>query len=247
MRRTGGTTLAALLASLSEHPTVPHEPFNPERIFGAVTTAWRKSHDKAQLRAGIEAALTPRPVIKHCYEIMPPELNRALMEVASEKGYRHVILDRRAETDRILSLELAKITGAWGGDDAKRIYARIDAGEAAVDPVDIGEAVAHLRYCHKRRQEIRDLLSGTGQAPHVIYFEDVYRDPEAGRARVGALVDFLGIDRADHPTYEAQLTDALLHRGQNTARIMSAVPNIDAARAALEEAQAGLDEVFTAS
>lgn len=246
LRRTGGTTLTTLLTALSDHPGTEHEPFNPDRHFGAVTRHWRAQQDAARLRADIEAALAPRPVIKHCYEIMPPALNRTLMEVSTERGYRHVILDRRDEADRVLSLELAKITGAWGSEAATRIYAEIEAGTGTLAPLDIEGAVAHLRYCHKRRGEIRDLLVASGQRPHVIYFEDVYRDPQAGRAQVGAVLEFLGIDPADHPDYEARLTEALLTRGQNSARIMSAVPNIEAARAALEAA-AAQPEVFAAS
>lgn len=243
MRRTGGTTLAALCSSLSEHAGVPHEPFNPERIFGWVTKAWHENRDPQALRDNIRKALEERPLIKHCYEIMPPELNAALREVADDLGYKHVILDRRAEVDRILSLELAKITGAWGGKDAKRIYAEIDAGTRAIEPVDITEGVAHLTYCQKRRQEVDALL----EAPFVIYFEDVYADATAGRARVEALLAYLNINPADTPDYEAQLQDALLNRGQNTASIMSKVPNIDAARAALDSAFAACAFSFTAS
>lgn len=55
-----------------------------------MTTAWRQGKNKARLRADMEAALAPRPVIKHCYEIMSTELNRTLMEVASGLGYVHV-------------------------------------------------------------------------------------------------------------------------------------------------------------
>lgn len=247
MRRTGGTTLAALLTTLSEHPGIQHEPFNAERKLGAVTTRWREGRDPARLRSDIETSLAHRPVLKHCHELMPPELNRTLMEVANDLGYRHIVLDRRAEADRILSLELAKLTGAWGGKDAKRIYTEIEAGEVSLPSLNIEEAVAHLRFCRKRRSEVRDLFATTGQQPHVIYFEDIYHDPDAGRTRVGALLEFLGIEPDDHPEYEKQLTEALLHRGQNSARIMSAIPNITAARRALDMAHAAQAEVFAAS
>ncbi|MBY6006631.1 hypothetical protein KUV62_22090 [Salipiger bermudensis] len=247
MRRTGGTTLAALLSSLSEHPNVEHEPFNQGRVFGAVTAAWREGRNRRRLRADIAAALEKRPVIKHCYEIMPPELNRTLMEVATELGYRHIVLDRRAESDRILSLELARITGAWGGKDAKRIYGRIAAGEQELAPVEVGSAVAHLHECRRHREALERLLAASRQTPFVVYFEDIYSDPAQGRQRVGRLLAFLGIDPAEHPDYEARLTDALLNRGQNSARILSSVPNISEARTALAEAAAKSPPLFEPS
>ncbi|MDA7429587.1 hypothetical protein PGB28_14045 [Primorskyibacter aestuariivivens] len=247
LRRTGGTTLATLLERLTEHPCVSHEPFNLNRTFGRVTSDWLKRRDREQLRAGVEQALAERPVIKHCFETKPPGLNAALMQVATEKGYRHIILDRRAETDRILSLALAELTGAWGSNTAEQIYHGIAAGERTVEPMDIEAVVAHLHKCRQSRQDIRKMLERVGQDPFVIYFEDIFSDPEAGRAKVGALVSFLGIDLSLHPDYDAQLTDALMHRGQNSARILSAVPNIVAAREALENAGQGLVEIFTAS
>lgn len=247
LRRTGGTTLTALLTDLSEHPGTQHEPFNPERRFGAVTTRWREEGNRARLRADIAKALEGRPVLKHCYEIAPPELNQVLMEIATDLGYRHIVLDRREETDRVLSLELAKSTGAWGSEDARRIYAEIETSERKLAPLDVNQAVAHLRQCFRRRSEIRDLFAANGQEPHIVYFEDVYRDPEAGRARVSAVLAYLGIDPSAHCEYESRLTDALMTRGQNSAQIMSSVPNIDQVRDALEAAQENECEVFVAS
>lgn len=247
LRRTGGTTLTTLLEGLTQHPSVSHEPFNRQRDFGSVTSDWLERGDPAHLRAGIAEALAERPVIKHCYEIMPPEVNAALMEVSTEKGYRHIILDRRLETDRILSLALAEITGAWGNKGAKEIYPEIMAGKRAVDPIDIEAALTHLRKGRQRRQGIRDLFGRVGQKPYVIYFEDIYSDPKVGRAKVMALLSFLRVDLTRYPDYDAKLTDALMHRSQNSARILSLVPNIDVAREALENAEAGLEEIFVAS
>lgn len=247
MRRTGGTTLATLLATLSGHPSVPHEPFNPERIFGAVTRGWHNHHDKARLRAAIIEVLTPRPVIKHCYEILAPQVNRTLMEASTKLGYRHVILDRNAEADRILSLELAKSTGAWGGKTTKQIYHQIETGEHSLNPIDIPHALHHLQYCQKRRLELAGLLEEFGQTAFTVYFEEVYGDPQAGRDRVGQLLEFLGILPNDHADYDKLLSEALLHKGQNSARVMTMVPNIDQARAQLNKKMASLEFRFPPS
>lgn len=247
LRRTGGTTLASLLSTLSEHPKVPHEPFNKDRTFGSITTEWIEKQDMVALRRNIAEALAERPVIKHCYEILPAELNRVLMEVSTELGYRHVVLDRRAETDRILSLELARITGAWGGADTKKIFSAIGAGEMSLPPIETKHAVRHMVQCSVRRAEIDALFEELGQVPFVVYFEDVYSDPEAGRARVGRLLEFLEIDPSAFPNYAKLLDDALLKKGQNSASVMSAIPNIDKARTELDMTAAKYPPLFVAS
>ncbi|WP_425102313.1 hypothetical protein [Tropicibacter sp. S64] len=236
MQRTGGTTLATLLAELSEHPGVQHEPFNQDRKFGHVVTHWQ---DQEKLRSELEEALAARPVIKHCHELMPHVLNATLMEVSIALGYRHIVLERGAEVDRILSLELAKITGAWGSDQAKRIYRRIEAGDIEVEPIDIPRALAHMRLCAERRAVLEGLFDAHGQSPYRVRFEDVYTDPAAGRGLVEDLLGFLGIDYAARGDFDALVTEALLKKGQNSVRVADAVPNYAEARLRLTDALEG--------
>lgn len=244
MQRTGGTTLAALLATLSEHPGVEHEPFNAERLFGKVTTNWQQAKDTHRLRADIEAVLEPRPVIKHCYELLPPAVNQSLMQVASAKDYRHIILDRRAETDRILSLELAKLTGAWGGHEAIDIYDAIERGEVELKPINVEQALQHMSICQQRRRAVSEQFQSLGETPFVVYFEDVYSDPKSGRQLILELLEFLQIDPNTHPEYEQLVHEALLHKGQNSAGIMDAVPNLDKVRQQLDQAWSKSDFSF---
>lgn len=236
MQRTGGTTLAALFAGLSEYQGIQHEPFNPERVLHWIHQNWLESRDPDKLRADLAKGLANTPLIKHCYELMPPELNRALMEVSSSLGYRHIILDRRAEPKRILSLELAKLTGAWGKQEAGKIYRSIEAGDVQLEAMDQARAMHHMAVCQSKRRELSDLLDSLSQTAFVIYFEDVYTDPEAGRRRIRDLVDFLEIKVDALDDYETRVNDALLKRGQNSSRIMESVPNIDEVRAALDAA-----------
>jgi LPS sulfotransferase NodH len=233
MQRTGGTTLAVLLAELSEHPKVKHEPFNVERPFGFVTRHWLSGGDDAQLAADMATVLDARPVIKHCHELVPTPLNRALMAASVARSYRHIVLDRRPETDRILSLKLAEQTGIWGWKSAREAYDAITADRQALKPLDVQAALAHLRHCQARRQALSALLHNANQTPFVIYFEDIYSDPSIGRENIRRLVEFLDIDPAEHPQYENQVSDALLNRGQDSGRILDLVPNIAEARAKL--------------
>lgn len=224
MRRTGGTTLAGSLEILSEHPKIAHEPFNPDRMFGHITNTWFAERDDARLERDIRQALAKRPVIKHCYELRTLELNDRLMKVSTDLGYRHIILDRRAEDDRILSLELAQATDAWGGPDARAIYAEIMSGVRVPRPIDIDSAVAHMEHCLDRRRSLLEILHRHGQAPFVVYFEDVFSDPAKGRDLLRRLVEFVGLSPADYPGYDALVDEALLTRGQNSAQIRQFVP-----------------------
>jgi LPS sulfotransferase NodH len=233
LRRTGGTTLAALLADLSEHPGVEHEPFNPERAFGAVVRAWRDHRDEAQLRAHFEQVLAPRPVIKHCYELLPDAFNAMLMQVTRDLGYAHIVLDRRAEVDRILSLELAKQTGAWGKQEAGKVLRELQMGVRRMAPFDTAEALHHKAVCAARRGWLADAFADAGITPHEVFFEDVYSDLEAGRAEVAALLAFVGIVPEDFPDFEQRRDEALLKKGQNSARLLDFVPNLLDVREAL--------------
>ncbi|MGH1413606.1 MAG: hypothetical protein ACRBB0_08930 [Pelagimonas sp.] len=237
LRRTGGTTLAGLLATLSEHPGVEHEPFNPERLFGEVTKGWLEHGDEAQLRADLRGVLATRlPVIKHCHELLPDAFNRVLMEVSIELGYAQIILDRDAEVDRILSLELARLTGAWGKQEAGQVFADLKKGALEIPPFDVARAEKHLRFCQDRRRNLKLLCESLGVAPFVVLFEQVYAVPREGRKKVAELLAFLGINPAEHAGYHDLLTEALLKKGQKSGRILDFVPNLEETRTQLTTA-----------
>lgn len=236
LRRTGGTTLAALVATLSEYPGVQHEPFNPERAFGAVTKAWLETGDEARLRADLKRVLTRRPVIKHCYELLPDRFNELLMEVSQELGYVQIVLDREAEVDRILSLELARLTGAWGKKEAAKVFEGLKNGTSQVPAFDVAGAVAHLKACQRHRRKIKAVMDRYGITPFVVYFEQVYADPAQGRQKVAELLEFLDLHPEEHENYTALLSEALLQKGQKSGRILDYVPNIDVTRRRLAKA-----------
>jgi LPS sulfotransferase NodH len=235
LRRTGGTTLATLLAGLSDHPGVQHEPFNAERIFGEVTRNWTATRDAGRLRDDMQRVLARRPVIKHCVELVPEPVNDALLTVSASLGYVQIVLDRRADVDRILSLELARHTGAWGKAEARRVHEAVQSGERSLPPIDIAAAATHLRACDQRRWGMHARFADHGIAPFVVHFEDIYADPARGRDTVAALTAFIGINRSAVADYDARVEEALLTKGQKSARLLDRVPNIDEARAALEE------------
>ncbi len=235
MQRTGGTTLAALLEDLSEFPSFQHEPFNVDRVLGWIVKHWQENGSPTATRENILHALETKPVIKHCYELIPDEFNLALMASATKLGYRHIILDRRDEPKRILSLELAKLTGAWGGNGVREIYDSIQSGKVKLDAIDQRSAMHQMARSYNSRRTLSEQMTQSNVSPFVVYFEDVYSDPEAGRKRISELLNFVGIKPENFDNYAKQVDDALLTRGQNSASIMGLVPNIRNVQEALED------------
>lgn len=234
MRRTGGTTFTSLLTTLSDHPATQHEPFNLDRKFGHVTKTWIEKKDPALLMEGLDQVLADRPLIKHCYELMPEMVNLALIKATSERGYRHIVLDRKAEVDRIISLELAKITGAWGAKEAETVYREITNGNRRLDPVDIEHACDHMMACAAHRRWLTCQFDAALHTPLLVYFEEIYGDFETGQRTVEEVLKCLGITPGAHPKYEKLLIEALTKKAQNSYSIADAVPNMDTLRKRLE-------------
>ena len=113
-RRSGGTNLGNALFNGSSFNTVQHEPFNIDRIFKHVIINWRENQSLEQLYDDIDCILKEKPLIKHCLEIMPSELNQALIDVSIKYGYKHLFLYRENAKSRLLSLNFSMKTNVWG-------------------------------------------------------------------------------------------------------------------------------------
>lgn len=237
-RRTGGTTLTDLMQERSEHPVADQEPFNWDRGFGWVSQAWAEHRDPARLRADLDRVLADHPTIKHCMEMQSEPFNTQLFEAATAAGYRHMMLDRRDEVSRLLSLELARQTGAWGKMGSEERYARVERGELVLEAADIPELVAHLRLCHARRRQLRDTARARAIPLREVFFEDIYADPDRGRALIHDILADYGLDLPGDAALEARITVALVHRGQNSARMLGWLPNLAELRQRLAQADA---------
>lgn len=231
LRRTGGTELTSALARLSAFPTIEHEPFNPERKLGAVTRAYQQHADAAQLRADVDLALQHTPNIKHCIEVLPIAITRALIDVAQARDYHVIVLTRRDEARRIASLLLAQATGAWGAQAAADIYPRIIAGEQAAQPIDLSGLAHRVHVDYAALGQTLTLLRNRDMAWTWQVFEDIY---QSARPVTDALVH---IARGAGMAVTAD--DPRLHgfartKGQNSAMIGAHVPNYAQALARLE-------------
>lgn len=232
LRRTGGTSLMGFLQKVSAFPGVQHEPLNRDRAWGRLTEAFRESGDVAALERGLADRLEARPNIKHCFEIVPAAVTRALIEACAARGHAVLLLTRRDEASRLRSLFLAQATGAWGPQQAAGIYPRVLAGEVALAPVKL-EAV--------RRRAAQDaaalglvlrLLRHRRIAHDWLLFEEIYARDGRTAERARAVAAGLGIAVAPD---DARLAAFASPSGQGSAEILHRLPNAAALQALTEE------------
>lgn len=225
MRRTGGTTFASLLGRISSHTPIQHEPFNHNRLYGEVVKDWTKGFDIDRMRSQISVILQNRPVIKHCYEIAPLPLNILLLQESLRLGYHTIMLHREAEVDRQFSLEIAKLTGAWGADLARCIFEEIRTGARPKPVLPIFSSVAHILDCHVRRVWLENMLKSLSVSYSEVLFEDLFSEKAHGVRTVNAVLAQLG--HADSRI--AELVDdvemSVTSNGQDTQRINYLVEN----------------------
>lgn len=196
LQRTGGTNLAQRLFGRSKlldiyhksyadrHPRLAarltdnwklHEPFNSgeqARVFGHVTEAWLRTGDKQGLARAMDKICRLRLPIKHCVEMVPWEVNEALIEASGKAGYRQLFLYRRNALNRLLSLHFAEKSGIWGAHF--RGGAELT-DEFFAEPLPIERLVDHEKLCNARLTRIWQALEAKGCAPCAVAFEDIYR------------------------------------------------------------------------
>lgn len=232
LRRTGGTSLTEFLSRVSAYPTAEHELFNRKRSMGAVTTGFLATKDSAALERAMADALRLTPNIKHCVEVVPLEVTRALIDAAAERGYHMMVLTRRDEARRLISLFLALATDVWGPDAAAERYPRIIEGSLVPPPIKIEKIRERARMDQRRIDGTRATLRKRGIAHDELTFEDLYMGdiPLAEQAR--ALARKLGAEIApDHPELAALASGG----GQRTDSIAAYVKNYDEAVAIIRE------------
>ena len=146
LRRTGGTSLTGFLTKVSHFPSSQHEPLNKDRVWGYIAQDYAKTGDAATMEAALLNVLKPRPNIKHCIEICHPAITRSLITQTAALGYKTFVLTRRDEVGRQLSLALSKVTGAWGPEQAAKIYPLIISGEKQLPPLDLVKPLRQVNH-----------------------------------------------------------------------------------------------------
>lgn len=193
LQRTGGTNLTNRLILRAKFPRPEHEPFNRRREFGRVTQNWDVHGDRTRLTSDLAEICSEEPCIKHCVEQVPWAVSEELARVSMRRDYHHLFLYRRNALQRLLSVEYARRTGAWGRGKAKRVR---EDEKAFEEPLDVGAIISHERRCNRLLQSAWDLLVGAGANPKRVAYEDIYEtDEETAAENLLTILRDLGLSR----------------------------------------------------
>ena len=235
LRRTGGTSLMAFLSRVSAFPSIQHEPFNPDRVWGGLRVGFEGRYDTPDFAAALAGHLAEHPNIKHCIELVAPDLTAALIDACAARGYRLFLLLRHQETARLRSLCLAQLTGAWGRQQVARIYPQILSGAMPLSPVDIAALNRHARRDAQALATVRAMLETANRSYQTLFFEEIYARDGLLPNRACALAAQLGVTVApDDPRLEVLTKPP----GIPASRILPFVPNADALEVALKRIDA---------
>ncbi len=225
LRRTGGTSLGSLLFDVSPFPRWPDEAFNPDRKLGHITRAYQERPDLSRLDAEIAEVVRQKHNLKHCLETVPYQVTSSLLRQSTDAGYRHLMLLRRNEVERLLSLFLAAQTGAWGKKDAEARYEDVRAGRVQLKPIDPKMVHAQLNHDAVSLGRLMRLLLAHGIPFQQVFYEDLYSGTFEQRC---ALVDRLlaGLNLSHRRPDTQALYQRLMNSHQDSRSIHQFVPNL---------------------
>lgn len=214
LQRTGGTNLTKHLSQRSPFKPVQQEPFNKPRIYGEITKAWLADRNAEALRAAVTEVCARHELIKHCVEMVPLEVSRALAECASAAGYRHMFLYRRDPLGRILSKEYAQRTKVWGPSHIAK--AENDA-EAFVTPLDVAQLLKEETRNVDWLNRVWKLLHAHKAPVTTIAYEDLYGpDADLAARALARLLDGLALSQG--PEKDAAMLADLRGTGDQNTR-----------------------------
>lgn len=236
LRRTGGTTLTDLLMSLSEHPHTEHEPFLIDRALGDITRAYMSSKYKVA-ESKLRSALEKGTLIKHCYEVLGEGFNDFIFQIIKEyPHYRHILLLRQNETNRMLSLMLAFQTDVWGKHGSEWVYEQIRSGQKSLEPFDMQHLRNEEENAIHQTRHIKELLRKENVDYMTIYFEELYQGSKSERLeRLSDIFEYLEFEPSVIDSRQREIHHMIFERSQNSRSVLEYVPNIETAREVLDQ------------
>ncbi len=171
-RRSGGTNIANALFENSHYPSVEHEPFNLERVWGKVQIDWSKHQDKQRLIEEVDNILSKKCNIKHCLEIIPEEVNDAIVELSIKHGYKHLFLYREEAKFRLLSLNYSMKTNVWG---KRHLVTRPFSENIFDQEIPISKLIKHEKSSRASMMKIYNKLLQRTEHVYAISFEQLYK------------------------------------------------------------------------
>jgi hypothetical protein len=232
LQRTGGTNLTQRLIELSGLRSAEHEPFNPGRQHGRIVQHWLQHHDATALDQAVAGVAARGEVIKHCVEMVPPDVNRALAKASSAAGYGHLFLYRKQALSRLLSLHFANVSGIWGPQMNPGSFPALHELERRVLPV--SKLAAHEQRCAAALKLAWQELLALDQVPVALAYEDLYAAASRSDALgcLSRLLPALGMSLS--PSALAESLEKILGQGeQGTRRAYELFEGADALNQAL--------------
>jgi len=234
MQRSGGTSFARIIEALGTYSDVRHEPFNGNQTFGYILKGRPKQPDCADYYNECVKNLfrdNQHVCFKHCYEVHDDQLNTSLYKEALKHGYLNLMLTRKNNFARQVSLNFAKSTGAW---NKSQFYEKcVNAGETMVLPeLDIDTMIAHEKICRKKENRVRGLLE-QGHSFIEIQYELLYSGDFEQRAdQLDHVLSVLDVPLMDKNINRKKIVSMLMYEKQNNNDVYSAIPNFDKAQEA---------------
>ena len=200
-----------------------------EREYGSIT----RTINENRLTEGallLDQVLDSAANIKHCFELHSRKFNTLLLDRLSERNdYRHVILMREAEVDRLCSLFLARQTAVWGKWKAdKGGYDEILQGKLKLEPFPVDEMLKHSQHCLEYRKWLVHGLRERSLSFKEVLFEDIYSGTlQKRKQKAEELFDFVG---AEYDESNKEVANRLLSGGQKSNKLFSFVPDFESTR-----------------
>ncbi|MEL7301274.1 MAG: hypothetical protein AAFM92_12905 [Pseudomonadota bacterium] len=200
LQRTGGTNLNKHLNMHSGNEKYQDEPFNRRRECGAVTQAWLDDQNEDALHRSINVICAKRKNMKHCVERIPWPISEALIAASHRAGYAPVFLFREDPMQRLLSMEYAMRTKAWG---PKKASENSEDPSAFDKPLDVDALIAHETRANNKLKKAWRQLKKAGAAPVAVSYEELYSsDPEEMRTATKRVFKRLGVPALDEKVIE---------------------------------------------
>ena len=177
IRRTGGTSFTSLLDNLSSYPSLEHEPFNKNRVYGYITHKYHAGEESTVDE--IYQILKDKPNIKHCFEIIPEQINLNILKATQLLGYNQIFLYRSDQAARTMSLILSQAKNVWGPKQSARYAPYLNREKKLIIPND--------HACRRKMQSDRHLSENMYKhiqklsSPLLIEFEQLYQECEMSR------------------------------------------------------------------
>lgn len=234
LQRTGGDTLLAILAKLSEHPAAPPEPFNRDGEFSDAAFGRDRQYSAEGVRR-LEEICRKRVIIKHVYEWFSDEFNFTLARSADRYRYRHIHLIRRDEFERLASKGLAESLNVWRPNGAGHIFKRVKSGKAKLAPLDVDGLIASHDIAMLKAAAVNRVHRSRMKCL-TVHFEDLYRGTLRERTHsLYIIASFLGIDPDRWNNAQSDVERLLQFGGQDTASVYPFLPGISDLRARLSQ------------